>query len=293
MPNTAPPTAQGSPRTDFRAAQAAFAAHIRDPERAPRPADVEERRMAIYRNLFFGSIEGLLAGTFRVTRRALGDEHWRALVRDFMVHHRAATPLFAELSQEFLAYLGGARAAQQRKEPGDDPPYLLELVHYEWVKWALKVSDDEPDPRHADPNGDLLDGQPVVSPLAWNLAYRFAVHQVDPEAPPTEPSAAPAHLLVYRNRADEVEFLELNAVTHRLLALLQQNNDAPGEVTLSPGATLTGRAALERIATELRHPAPEKVVAAGASMLRNLRRRDVILGTRRDDSAASPPSPSA
>jgi hypothetical protein len=82
-------------------------------------------------------------------------------------------------------------------------------------------------------------------------------------------------------------------VTHRLLALLQQNNDAPGEVTLSPGATLTGRAALERIATELRHPAPEKVVAAGASMLRNLRRRDVILGTRRDDSAASPPSPSA
>jgi hypothetical protein len=35
-----------------RAAQYAFAAHIRDPARAPAPADIAPRRMAVYTELF-------------------------------------------------------------------------------------------------------------------------------------------------------------------------------------------------------------------------------------------------
>lgn len=289
-PQAAPGSDQRTSGADFRSTQRAFAAHIRDPEQAPRPADVEERRMAIYRNLFFGSIEGLLAGTFRITRRCLGDESWRALVRDFMVHHRAASPLFAELPQEFLDYLGGSRAAEQDNELGRDPPYLLELVHYEWIKWALKVADDEATPRHADPNGDLLDGRPVVSPLAWNLSYRFPVHRIDPNDPPAAAPDQPSLLLVYRNRADEVEFLQLNAVTHRLLGLVQGGTAGRNLTASKPAGTLTGRAALEQIAAELRHPAPDKVIAAGAAMLQDLRRRDVILGTRRDAPASASPT---
>ncbi|HKX55116.1 MAG TPA: putative DNA-binding domain-containing protein, partial [Xanthomonadales bacterium] len=34
----------------------AFAAHIRNPAVAPAPADVEDRRMQIYRDLFFNNI---------------------------------------------------------------------------------------------------------------------------------------------------------------------------------------------------------------------------------------------
>jgi hypothetical protein len=248
----------------FIATQMAFAAHIRDPGHAPAPADVEDRRMAIYRELFFNNISGLLEGAFPVLRKLLGDVRWRALIRDFMVHHRAATPLFLELSQEFLDYLGTTRAATAT----DDPPFMLELAHYEWVELALGVSDDEPDPTHANPNGNLLDGVPVVSPLAWNLSYRFPVHRIGPELQPEAPGTAPTHLVVYRNRAERVEFLEINAITQRLLTLLQEPRPR------------TGRDALQAIATELSHPDPEAVIAAGARMLTDLRRRDVILGTR-------------
>lgn len=250
---------------DFRAVQMTFAAHLRDPEHAPPPPDIEDRRMGIYRELFFKNISGLLESAFPVLRKLLGDDGWSTLVRDFMVEHRARTPLFLELSQELLEYLGTTRAARRT----DDPPFLLELAHYEWVELALGVSDDEPDPSHADPNGDLLDGCPVVSPLAWNLTYRFPVHRIGPDFRPSAPPDAPTHLVVYRNRAERIEFLEINAVTQRLLTLLKE--DPPR----------TGRAALLAIAAELAHPAPEQVVAAGAGMLADLRRRDVVLGTRR------------
>ena len=39
-------------KTDFRDIQYAFARHIRDPENNPAPVDAEDRRLAIYRDLF-------------------------------------------------------------------------------------------------------------------------------------------------------------------------------------------------------------------------------------------------
>ena len=256
-----------APASGVLAAQMAFAAHIRDPDHAPPPADVEDRRMALYRELFFNNISGLLKSAFPVLHKILGATRWNALIRDFMVRHRATTPLFLELSQEFLDYLGNARSAQAT----DDPPFLLELAHYEWVELALDVSDDEPDPRHADPNGDLLAGIPVVSPLAWNLSYRFPVHRIAPGFAPDAPGEMPTHLVVWRNRAERVEVLEINALTQRLLALLQEEQPR------------TGRQVLAAIAAELSHPEPDQVVAAGGRMLADLRRRDVILGTRRPE----------
>jgi hypothetical protein len=248
----------------FVARQYAFAAHIRDPGRNPPPEDVEERRMAIYRDLFHGSLQSLLAGFFPVLRRLLEDDHWHATVRDFLVRHRARTPLFLEIAREFLDYLQHERDA----DPAD-PPFLLELAHYEWVELALSISEADPDPSIADPNGDLLAGRPLLSPLAWSLSYRFPVHRIGPEFRPDTPAEQPTHLLVYRNRADDVEFMEVNAVTQRLLQLLQEGPDRSGHDCLA------------QIAEELRHPDPEVVMRAGAELLRDLRARDVILGTRR------------
>ncbi len=244
--------------------QRAFAAHIRDPEEQPRPAGVEERRMAVYRELIFGNVASLLATNFPVTRQILAVEHWEQLVRGFFIHHRCTTPLFHELGQEFLAYLQEVRTGDPQ-----DPPFLLELAHYEWVELALDISDDEPDPTLADPNGDLLTGAPVVSPLAWNLTYRFPVHHIGPGHQPDVPPPESTHLVVYRTRQGQVEFLEINAVTQRLLQLLKEK-PAP-----------TGLDALTRIACELRHPRPEQVIEAGRGLLADLRGRDILLGTRR------------
>ncbi len=244
--------------------QLELTAHLRDPEHSPPPPDIEPRRVAIYRDLIFNNVESLLAGNFPVTREILGEDAWRAMIRDFFIRHRATTPLFLELAQELLEYL------QDEREPAPrDPPFLLELCHYEWVELALYVSDEETKPGDADPNGDLLQGCPVVSPLAWNLSYRFPVHRISPDFRPDEPGTEPTRLVVYRNRQDKVEFLEINAVTQRLLQLLQENPDWNGLQTMT------------RIAEELQHPQPTQVITAGKQLLNDLHARNIILGTRR------------
>ncbi|MDP9198793.1 MAG: DNA-binding domain-containing protein, partial [Pseudomonadota bacterium] len=106
--------------------QRAFAAHLRDPDRVPAPADIEPRRMAIYRELFFNNLVDLLGGAFPVARRILGMDRWRRLVRDFYAGHQAHTPYFLELPREFADWL---RARKTRAE--DEPAFLDELAHYE------------------------------------------------------------------------------------------------------------------------------------------------------------------
>jgi hypothetical protein len=248
---------------EFVRRQYQFAAHLRDPERNPAPEDVEDRRMAIYRDLFFNNVREFLAGTFPVLRRIHDDRAWEALMRDYFARHQAHTPLFLQMPQEFLRYL-----EEQRGEREEDYPFLWELAHYEWVELALSVDTREADEAPADPDGDLLEGVPVVSPLAWPLAYRFPVHRIGPEYLPAAPPEQPTYLVVYRDRADAVGFLELNPVTARLLELLQ-GEDPP-----------TGRAALEDIAAALSHPDPRVVVQGGLGVLEDLRARDVVLGTR-------------
>src|SRR6187401_1863361 len=56
----------------LHATQFAFAAHLRDPARHPAPDDIEDRRMAIYRDLVFNGLEALLASNFPVIRGTLG-----------------------------------------------------------------------------------------------------------------------------------------------------------------------------------------------------------------------------
>ncbi|WP_462321450.1 HvfC family RiPP maturation protein [Halochromatium sp.] len=266
MPEPSPTTLSPSSPEPASCAeiQRGFAGHIRDPEGTPAPADIEPRRMAIYRSLLFNNVSSLLSQGFPVLYRCLGRSRWDALIRQFLVEHRAATPLFPQLGQELVAFLSTEREAQP-----DDPPFMVELAHYEWVEAALLFSDDEADVDLADPNGDLLAGLPLVSPLAWTLSYRFPVHQISPEHQPQQPDPELTHLVVYRNRRDEVEFLKINLVTQRLLQLLKEQ------------AQPSGLACLETIAEELQHPAPDQVIRFGANLLADLRQRHILLGTRR------------
>ena len=243
--------------------QRQFAAHIRDPERQPAPDGIEDRRLQIYRDLFFNNMRSMLAGNFPVLHALLGADGWTALVRDFYADYRCHTPLFTEIAREFLRYLQDVRG-----EHPDDPPFLLELAHYEWIELALELDEREPGDVSARRDGDLLDGAPVLSPLAWPLSYRFPVHRIRPEFQPAEPPAEPTHLMVYRDRQDRVRFMELNAVARLLIAYLQDRPRA------------SGRELLQAIAADIGHREPARVVTAGAELLADLRDRGVILGTR-------------
>lgn len=247
----------------FLRAQRAFAAHIRDPEGNPAPAEIEDRRMAIYRDLFFNNVSQLLGQSFPVLKRILGPEAWAAVVRDWFIRHRARTPLFLELPREFLDYLENEREATE-----GDPPFMGELAHYEWVELALSIDERDPwsDDEAPEPPEDLLEARFRLSPLAWPLAYRFPVHRLSPDFQPAQTPDEPTFLVVHRDRRDRVSFLEINRVTARLLELLSE-----------AGQERTGRACLEQIAAELGHPKPEVVLEAGRDILADLLRRDVLL----------------
>lgn len=256
-----------SEQPEFQRRQSAFAAHIRDPQHVARPTDVPEPRMAVYRELIYNNLDSFLADTLPVLHSLLDAEHWHALIRDFLSKHRAHSPYFLDIPREFLSYLDTHRDAHP-----DDPPFLRELAHYEWVELALSVDDREPGSAKADPLGDLLEGHPVLSPLAWPLQYAFPVHRIGKEFQPAEPPETPTFLLAYRDADDTVRFLELNPVSARLIGLLAEHAGDNG---------YSGRQALDTIASELQHPQPESIVSHGLDLLRDWRTRGVLLGTSR------------
>ena len=200
----------------FQQTQLLFAKHLREPALYPAPADMEDRRMGIYRELIYNNIESLIATVFPVLRSILKDQHWHAIVRDFIHRHQCQTPYFLEISEEFLQYL-----VQERGLHEGDPAFLLELAHYEWIELALDVS-EETIPAAGNLPDDLMVARPIVSPLVANLSYQFPVHKVSPHFQPQTPT--PTQLLVYRNRADKVCFMEANMLTQRLLVLLQAHS---------------------------------------------------------------------
>ncbi|NNF16678.1 MAG: DUF2063 domain-containing protein [Gammaproteobacteria bacterium] len=247
----------------FQQEQYRFSAHIRNPQKTPGPAGIEDRRLAIYRDLFYNNVEGFLARSFPVIRRLLSDAAWHGMVRDFFARHRSHSPYFLDIPKEFLGYL------ETERDVDGDPPFLLELAHYEWAELAISILEEDLAAVEANVDGDLLDEIPVLSPVAWSLAYRFPVHQIKPEFQPQEPGEGFTFLVVYRNRKDTVGFLEINPVTARLIELLETNTSA------------SGRQLLLQIGEEINHPNPDTVVAGGAETLTELAAHDIILGTRK------------
>ena len=244
---------------DFRQRQAAFAAHLRDPEANPAPPGIEARRMAVYRDLFFNNIAGLLASNFPVIRRTLGEMEWTALVRRFYADHHSRTPLFPEIARELIRFL------EARDEDAGDPPWLAELAHYEWIELAVQI-DDSPLPAH-DPGGDLLDGVPRVSPYVRALAYRWPVHTIAPAQLPDTPPPEPTLLLVRRDGDGRARFAAISPLVYRLLELL-----ATGE--------RSGRACLQALAAEAGVPADHTFLAQGQAMLQRMHEEGTGLGTR-------------
>lgn len=250
-------------QAEFIVTQRAFMSAIRDPERCPAPADIDQRRMAVYQELFYNNVEDFLASTFPVLKEILGETGWHQLVREYFSTHRAKTPLFMQMPREFLVYL-----EQERESQPGDLPFMIELAHYEWTELALATSDQEITLEGIDVNGDLLFGKPVLSPLVCILGYEYAVHRICKDYLPTGQDKEETHLVVFRDRNDEVEFIEINPVTASLLHRVKEESG-------------TGRSILADIATELQYPDPERLIEFGHSILNDMHARGVVTGVRR------------
>jgi hypothetical protein len=195
--------------------------HLRDPRRYPRPSGQSASRTSVYSTLVMNNIEGCLATALPVCKAVLGSR-WPRLMRAFCREARTSTPLFHELSGEFVQWL-------MMQSPSDIklPPWLLSLAHYEWVELAVEVKETPSVCQWA--ASDLADWPghaPVkVNPTLEALAYEWPVHLIGPSYRPRKPQ--PTGLLVFRDAGERVRFQHVNAPTMRLVALLGDANARP------------------------------------------------------------------
>lgn len=244
---------------EFQRVQSQLAAQIRQPH-AIDGLDIAAPRLKVYQDLFFNNINGFISRMFPVLKLITPTDRWLPMVRDFMLRHRCHSPYFLDIAKEFLQYL------EQERENSLDPAFMLELCHYEWVEIALDTQQFDWDSVEVNAQGDMLTGRPVLSPLAWPLQYQYPVHQISLDYQPEQAPEQATYLVANRNRADQVKFTNINAITLRLLTLIQQFPD------------YTGKQSLELIAQELQHPQPDVVVQGGLDILHTLRDGEILLG---------------
>lgn len=251
-------------KPSFQQTQYQFAAHIRNPDANPIPEGIEERRMTIYRDLFYNNIAGFIESGFPVIHSILSEEEWHVTIREFMVHHQASSPYFAEVAKEFVSFVEGLTTGLVVTYP-----FIKELAHYEWVELALMIDPNDVSQIAIKDSVDLLGEQVVVSPLAWPLAYEYDVHHISRDYQPTEPPQTPSFLIVYRNRKDDVEFTEINAVTFTLVQLLIEHK------------ALTGEGVLNILAEQMPQVPQQAIFDNGLDIIMKLMKRDVVLGVKR------------
>jgi hypothetical protein len=249
---------------DFQNKQYAFAAHIRDPENTVAPEGIEDRRMGIYRELFFNNLLNLLATFFPVLRKILSDEQWRHVIREFMKNHRAKTPYFLQLPEEFLDFL-----QTEYRGLDEEYPFITELAHYEYADLALRVSTDVNDMSGVDPDGDFMTGIPLKSVVAWAFAYQYPVHRISDDFTPDAPSDQPSYLAIYRRSDDKVSFLEMNAVSAALLDSVDNNS-----------AALNGESLLQNLASTIHYPDVDALIKHGMKAFEEMRQLEILTGTR-------------
>lgn len=247
----------------FKDVQYQFTAHLRDPDNNPAPSGIEDRRMEIYRGLLYKNVQSFLSSGFPVIKKLYSDEHWHKMVRHFFATHQSHSPYFKDISKEFVDYLTHERTVQT-----EDPAFLRELAHYEWLEILLSFIDADIDWKNINKNGNLLEEIPVLTPFMQLNRYEFPVHKIKPDFQPNTPGERPTFILVYRDLNDKVGFMEVNPMTARLVELVANNE------------TQTGEEILTGLAREIPSLAQNVVLHGGHTTLTQLREKDIVLGTK-------------
>lgn len=89
----------------FQQYQAAFTTHIRNPKKNHKPARVNDKRMAVYREIVFNNFYGSVSACFPVLHSILGVRRFKQLVRTCFFHQQFTSPFFREIPKTFVDFL--------------------------------------------------------------------------------------------------------------------------------------------------------------------------------------------
>lgn len=198
----------------FQQTQLDFIDHLKNPDQHAFDYGIEDRRLNVYRELFFNNVKGFLSSGFPVLESLYTEQQWLALARQFFAEHECRSPYFIDISKEFVEYLSNEYEAKEI-----DPPFLQELAHYEWLELAISVKKQTELMSFWDGSSDFT--SIAVSEVATLVSYQFPVHQISPDFQPKE-AGEPVYIVVYRDQQENVKFTLVNAVSAHLLTLIQQ-----------------------------------------------------------------------
>lgn len=240
---------QSTPPQQLLDFQRHYSGYLRAPAERPLPQGIPQRRSRIYEDLLFNNVCGFIDRCFPVSQAILGEKKWRELSRNFYRDWSCHTPYFGLIPFEFVQY-----AAQLTNQP----PWLAELIDYEWHELEVDLHPATVPHAHL-PADDQCPLQ--LNPTLQNLQYRWPVQCISPEFIPEQEQAT--FLLVYRRFDHRVQFMEINAVTHLLLHLLAEGPQSPQTL-------------LANLAEQLPQLPPATLTEFGRPLLRQLLEQNVL-----------------
>lgn len=244
----------------FQLQQRRFLKYLRQPQAANVPTGFAPERLAIYVDLLYNKFDESLTACFPVLRSILSKGAWWALLVDFIAEHRCRSPYYRQIPDEFVQYL------QQERNRADDWPFLAELAHFEWMELQLSIAEAEPVEIKPLTDAQLLARVPVFAPVTQLLHYQWPVHSITSSFMPMEAPETATYILGFRDGDDQVQFINLNLVTARLITLL--------------GNGLSGQQALAEIGSDLDGNTFKQFLQFGLDALAELHRRGAIVDSR-------------
>lgn len=196
---------------NFQQLQLAFAKAIRNPLN-PAPADIAAERMAVYQELFFNNVQNFVSSAFPVLCSLYNNSDWQQKIRRFFDDASLESPYFLDISASFFQWFSALGLTDA------EPPFALELAHYEWLELYLATTKAE----DLTPPAEDLNAKLQLSELALLLCYQHPVMQISADFQP-QTADGPYYLLLYRNFDDEVKFVSLNQLSASALQILAQN----------------------------------------------------------------------
>ena len=202
----------------FQDTQYDFIQHIKNPEANPFDEGIEDRRLKIYRELFFNNILGFLSSGFPVLESLYCEQQWKILARNFFIEHQCRSPYFIDISKEFVEYLSSEYQLSEF-----DPVFMSELAHYEWLELDVSVRKSSQVAKTWDGHSPIVQVQ--MSDLATLVSYQYPVHQISVDFIPSQ-ACETVYLVIYRDATDEVNFTLVNQVSAHLLNIIMQQTVA-------------------------------------------------------------------
>lgn len=242
----------------FQQVQRQFLAHIRNPLQQPLPTGFARQGVNIYIDLLYNKFNDSLTTCFPVTYAILGETAWQQLLKAFIAQHRCLSPYYRQIPDEFVLYL------QNERQATDDPPFLAELAHFEWMELVLSIAEAEPVVAETLSDAQLMDAALVFAPVMRLLHYVWPVQQISRAYQPDKPPSVATHILGFRDAADQVQFIALNPATANLVLRLQGH--------------CTARQALQELGKDLTPSELSNLLLFGKGILADLHRQGAIIG---------------